>query len=79
MYLRNSQARRDLPIPAGPDDADQPRPALARRGVEEVLELAELLVAPDERRLERLRPADPAALGDDPDGAPGGHRALPCP
>ena len=71
------QAR--LADPGRADDADQPRPALAGRRVEQVLELAELLVAADERRLERLGPADPAALGDDPDGAPGGDRALPCP
>ena len=54
MYLRNSQARRLLPIPAGPDDADQPGAALAPGGVEQVLEQAQLVVAADERRLERL-------------------------
>ena len=71
------QAR--LADPGRADDADQPRPALAGRGVVEVLELAELLVATDERRLERLGPADAAALGDDADRAPGGDRARACP
>ena len=43
--------------------------------VEQVLEQPELVDATDERRLERLAPADAAALGDDPDGPPGGDRA----
>ena len=76
MYLRNSQARRDLPIPAGPMTLTRRGRPSRVGGVVEVLELAELLVATDERRLERLGPADAAALGDDPDRAPGGHRAL---
>ena len=38
------------------DDAHQPRPPLAAGGVEQVLEQAQLLVAADERRLERLAP-----------------------
>ena len=42
--------------------------------VEEVLEEAELDVAADEGRFEGVRPAAPAALGDDPDGAPGRDR-----
>ena len=54
-YLRNSQARRLLPIPAGPDDRDEARPPLPARRVEEVLEQAELVVATDERRLEASR------------------------
>ena len=58
-------------MPAGPDDADQPRSAFAAGGVEEVLELPQLLVAADERRLERLRSPDAAALGDDAQGTPG--------
>ena len=45
------------------DDADQPRPALAAGGVEQVLELAQLLVAADERRLERLRRGRPRRAG----------------
>ena len=54
-YLRNSHARRLLPMPAGPDDADQPWPLLPARGLEQVLELAQLLVAADERRLQACR------------------------
>ena len=38
--------------------------------MEEVLEQAELVVAADERRLERVRPAAAPALGDDAQGAP---------
>ena len=61
MYFRNSQARRLLPMPAGPDDGDEPGAPLAARGVEEVLEQAQLVVAADERRLEasRLRSRPP--------------------
>ena len=57
------------------DDAHQADAALAGRGVEVILELAELLVPPDEGRLERLRPTDPAALGDDAERPPGRDRA----
>ena len=53
-YFWNSQASRLLPMPAWPGDRDEARPALARRGVEQVLEQAQLLVAADERRLEAL-------------------------
>ncbi len=56
-------------------DADEAQAALARRGMEVVLQLAELLVTPDERRLERLRPTDPAALGDHADRPPRRYRA----
>ena len=56
-------------------DADEADAALAGRGVEVVLELAQLLVAPDEGRLERLRPPDAAALCDHAERAPGGHGA----
>ena len=52
------------------DDAHQPRPPLAAGGVEQVLEQAQLVVAADERRLERLAAVAPAALGDDAQRAP---------
>ena len=39
-------------------------------GVEQVLEQAQLVVAADERRLERLAPIAPATLGDDAHRAP---------
>ena len=51
----------ELPGEAGladarrPDDRDQPGPALAGGGVEQLLEQAQLVVAADERRLQRLR------------------------
>ena len=61
-------------MPAGPADRDQPRSAVTRRCVELVLEQAELLLAADERRLERLRPHLPAAIGDDTQGAIGVDR-----
>ena len=53
----------------------EPRPPLAARRVEEVLEQAQLVVAADERRLERLGAVAAADLGDDPQGAPGRDRA----
>ena len=49
------------------------RPSRTGR-VEEVLEQPELVVAPDERRLERVGPAAAAALGDDAQGPPRGDR-----
>ena len=79
MYLRNSQARRRLADAGRADDADQARAALAGRGVEEVLEQAQLVVAAHERGLERVGTVAAADLGDDPQGPPGRHRARPCP
>ncbi len=54
-----------------PDDRHDPDPRLARRRVEQVLEQAQLVVATDERRLERLGPAGPAPAGHDPQRSPG--------
>ena len=54
-------------------------PPLARRRVEQVLEQPQLVVAADERRLEALVAAAPAALGDDAQRPPGRRRAPPCP
>ncbi len=62
-------------MPGRPDDADQPRSAFAPGAMEEVLELPQLLVAPDERRLEGIRAPDAAALRDDAQGTPGRDRA----
>ena len=45
------------------------------RGVEQLLEKTQLLVAADEGRLRYVGPALAAALGDDPQRAPGGDRA----
>ncbi len=57
------------------DDRDEPDALLAARGVEEVLEQAELLVAADEGRLEPLAAVASADLGHDPQRAPGRDRA----
>ena len=65
-----------LARPGEPDDRHDPRPPLASRGVEQVLEQRELAVAADERRLELVAPAAAAALGDDADRAVGRDRAL---
>ena len=70
MYLRNSQARRLLPMPAGPMTETSRARCSRDVCVEQVLEQAQLVVAPDERRLERVRPAASAALGDDAHRAP---------
>jgi hypothetical protein len=71
-YLRNSQARRVLPIPAGPmTDTSRPDPRGSSR--EEVLEQEEVLVAADEGRLEGL-PVAATDLGHDAERPPGGHR-----
>ena len=58
------------------DDAHQARPPLPAGGLEEVLELAELLVPTDERCLERVAPVLAAPLGDHPDGPPCMDRSV---
>ena len=66
-------------MPPIPVTDDEPRPALADRRVVQVLEEPELVVAADERRLERVRPATAATLGDDsqrPEGGDGRGLAL---
>ncbi len=65
-----------LADPGRSDDRDQPGPVFPGRGMEEVLEQAKLLVAPHERRFERLRTVPAPALGDHPDGPPGGNRSY---
>ena len=67
-----------LADPTLADDRDQPRAALGAGGEVEVLEHPQLRAAPDERRLELLVPPRPAATGDHPQRAVGGHgRGLP--
>jgi hypothetical protein len=56
------------------DDRYQAGAFLAGRGMEELLEQPQLIVAADEWRLERLGAVAPADPGDDPDGAPGWNR-----
>ena len=60
-------------------DGQEAHAPLARGGVQEVLEQAQLVVATDERRLDALAPALAAALGDDPERPPRRDRARSCP
>ncbi len=65
MYLKNSQARRDLPIPAIPVTCTRwARPVLGT-GVEELLDQPQLAVPADERRLQALRLMQAAPSGND--------------
>ena len=66
------QAR--LPDARRPDHGHEPAPPFAPRRVEQLLQEAQLVLPPDEGRLQRLRPVPAAALGHDPDGLPGGNR-----
>ncbi len=52
----------------------EPRPLLASRGVEEILEQSEVVVAADKRRFESTGSIAPADLGHDAQGAERGHR-----
>ena len=66
-------------MPAGPM-TDTTRSRFSRSVAwKQVLEQAQLVLAADERRLERLRAVAPATLRHDPQGAPRGDRRLPCP
>ena len=69
-YFSNSHARRDLPIPADPDDGDEARALVVRGRVEEILDEPELAVASDERRLETDRTSLASSRADDPRGSP---------
>ena len=66
MYLKNSQARRDLPTPATPGDEHQARRVALGRGVEELLDEAKLVVPSDEGGLEDPRALRAGDGGDDP-------------
>ena len=52
MYFSNSQASRDLPIPAMPTTETRCAFRSSRGAVEQLLDEPELAVAADERRLE---------------------------
>ena len=54
MYFSNSHRSRVLPTPAAPETATSRAAAPLKRAVEQLLEQAQLAVAPDERRLEPL-------------------------
>ena len=62
-YFSNSQASRDLPIPATPT-TDRRCAFPPRRSVEELLDEPQLAVAADERRLEPGRASLAAAVRD---------------
>ena len=59
-------------MPAGPVTETSRARRSRAVGVEQVLEQPQLVVAADERRLERVRPAAAAPLGDDAQRPPGG-------
>jgi hypothetical protein len=63
-----------LPDAPGPGDRDQPRPPIAARRGDEVLQEPELLVPAHEGRLREVRATLAAALGDDAQGSPGRDR-----
>ena len=73
VYFENSQPRRLLPMPAGPTTETSRASLLAAGRVEQVLEQAQLVVATDERGLQRLGSVATAELGDDTEGVPGRH------
>ena len=76
MYFSSSQASRLLPIPPAPViETSRARRSRPVRG-DQVLEQPQLLVPADERRLEQVGAALAAALGDDPQRAPGRDRRL---
>ncbi len=58
------------------DDAHQPRPSLAVRGMEQLFEQAHLVLTADEWRLEQLAPIAPATLGHDTHRPPRRDRRL---
>ena len=74
MYFSNSQASRDLPIPATPITFTRLARRSSRRGVEHLLEQAELAVAAHERRFQADRAALALACRDDPRRLPELHR-----
>ena len=57
-------------------DRNQPGAIFASRGMEQVLEQAQLGIAPNERRLQAVRPAEALALADHSQGDPGRDRRL---
>ena len=65
-----------LADPGRADHRHEAGPLLAARGVEQILEEAQLVLATDERRLERLGPVPPATLGDDRGRPPRLDRGL---
>ena len=73
--LQELPGQAGLADPGRADDRDESGPAIPARRVEQILDLAELVVAADERGLEPLRAVPAASLGHDPEGTPGRHRA----
>ncbi len=68
-----------LADPGDPQDRHEPGTPVAGRGVEQLLEQAQLVLASDERGLETGRPAEPAAARDHSRGPPGRNRQLLAP
>ena len=62
----------------GPEHADQPGPALAHRGMQQILEQAQLVGATNERRFEHVRPATTPDLGHHAHGSPRGDGRGPA-
>ena len=63
-----------LADPALARDRDQPRPTFTRGRVEEITQQPEFLVAPHKWSLEAFGAPLPAALGNDAESPPSGHR-----
>ena len=63
-----------LADPGDPENRDEPRPALVARGVEEILDQAQLPLPAHKRRLETGCAALAAARRDHPRGSPERHR-----
>ena len=75
---RSSRTSRDLPIPGGAEDGDEPARLLARRAsLERLHERGELALAADERGVQPAR--EGRHVGKDLEQAPGGDRLRPCP
>ena len=78
MYFSNSQARRDFPMPPIPTTETSWTFVLGGR-VEQLLDEAELAVPADERRLEPVDFAAPAASRRRREPPATARRARPCP
>ena len=70
--LRELPGEAALADARGTDDRHAARPLFAARGMEQVLEHAQLVLAADERRLEGVGTTLATPLGDDPQCPPGG-------
>ena len=76
MYLKNSQARRLLPIPAKPMIETRCAVPVVGGAVEGLLDEAQLAVTAHERRFQSLGLERPTCAGDDPQRAEEREQAL---